>query len=712
MADSAIARIRRRLADEAGASLILVLALMIFSSLVIAATLTYSGTSLRSTLSTQARAQKAYDVDGALQAGINNIRNSPYAIGSDPCPGSPLLFPGPNLGQDVAVTCEGGPGTGKTAGVPIDTANRPAYSLLTLGDTDEVGINKTSTGTLRLTGPLFANSTIAMTATAASSVDPGAINVSGARAIARGACSGTGTLVSSPPAWCSVGGTAVADPAVAAPASYAQPSSGITYQPLPTCPGGGDTATFSPGYYDDAVGLSNMMDGGVSDCRVFWFQPGTYYFDFHNGEDFDANLPGTSKIWDISHQDVKVVAGATPSGSAPTSSATIPGSCKSPLSDQFNTGVQFVFGGDSQFQITAGQVEICGTYSADKPPIAIYGATSGTEITSEPTALNPSASANVAGSVDFANQSNIWGSGDATATVTTANPTARVRVTGYPGASVPAGSILTNAGLRVRHRETNTSGRLRELEAQITGAGGASLHTEAITTCNDSGTTCDYLTDVSADLRGALQDEVHSSGLANLAVTITADVQGGQNRNVTEAIDSVVLTLTWKPPTVRAQNALVNGGLTVNCIGNPPYTGTVGASCPLIRVVGGNALRLYVQGTTYAPLAPIDIALSGNSPNDAVKFLSGVIIRKLEVKIVVTASNTYNESGVEIPNNSLDVYFRAYTCPTGSTCSSPAPASPWTPAGTAKVAFVFVDSTDAAKASPRNVTVETWSISP
>ena len=45
------------------------------------------------------------------------------------------------------------------------------------------------------------------------------------------------------------------DPATVFPSAYAQPTAGMTPRALPSC--ASNPVTFTPGYYDDAVGLSD-----------------------------------------------------------------------------------------------------------------------------------------------------------------------------------------------------------------------------------------------------------------------------------------------------------------------------------------------------------------------------------------------------------------------------------------------------------------------
>jgi hypothetical protein len=93
------------------------------------------------------------------------------------------------------------------------------------------------------------------------------------------------------------------------------------------------------------------------------FTPGTYYFNF----------PSTAPTWTV---DTGSLVGGTPASALVAGqSPTIPGSCISPLtSTTVNQGVQFVFGGLSRMDVRGtARAELCGSYSATAPPVAVYG---------------------------------------------------------------------------------------------------------------------------------------------------------------------------------------------------------------------------------------------------------------------------------------------------------------------------------------------------
>lgn len=699
-------RLRRGPVDDVGASLILVLAFMTFLGLVVSALLTYSGTSLRSTNATQAKAESTYDIDGALQAAINKIRTDDPPFSNDPddppCP--KLDFPGPNTKAPLTVTCVGGEGTGAIGGaVEINSNNRPRNALLTLGTGGEIGIDKGADNVLRVKGDVYVNSTPTSIDQSGSDcpanpqppspddscsevwVDKGTV-------IARGSCDGkivaTATSCDNP----------APNPAGADP-SYPQPAGPLESKAVPPC-GAAATVTFEPGYYDDAVALSNLTNGGCKN-KVKHFKPGTYYFDFHNGE--GPALPDGDHVWSISDATTDVVGGKpkgwTPAGGNPT----IPGACVSPLDAAANGGVQFVFGGDSRIEVTAGNVELCGRYSVSEPPIVLYGARTGPDVKPALTAKTDGTGTSTGTGPEFASPENITEHDDVPSTAvidgTAGEVTSEVTVKGFVPPTLPPGSILTKAELVVRHRSDSTSGAIpKALQVNYSSTRpGAADNSVALTPA--AGPVPGEYEEDRLDALAVLAGEVHQYGLNGLRVKYAATVDSGE---VAESIDSIQLELTWKPPAVRGEQVPLDG--VANCIG------AVGG-CDLIST-SGNETKFYLQGTTYAPLAKLDLKLTNAS---AEAFSVGLILRALKVDL--TASVELGaDAMIGVPDDvaagvpkPLEVYFRAYICPTGVTCGDAAPAAPWQLAGTAQARF-----TDPDLFSPTppydTVTVLSWAV--
>ncbi len=374
----------RRPRGDAGASLVIVLAFLLGFAVLVPAILGLAQTNVGTTAATRSQADTSYDADWATQTAVNAIRNTSYnnapgqACFTDTAnPGSDtaaLQLPAtPNTaGQRALVTCEPGPGTGDPSAVkvPINNSNKPGSALLTLSrDTGEDGIFQGSNNVLRIHGRVFSNSTIKVHVNSAKMIGDAPI-------YARGAC--TGQVLGTPTSCNDTAhddlGQDPFDSAAAAgvsPNPYAQPAVVPPYKPVPGCAGQKKRYTFEPGYYDDAVALSALTSNSCKESLLV-FKPGTYYFDFHNTG---------SHVWGISEG---FVIGGTPRTSGvgawnpanyPTSTPPVPGACINPLEeDDPDTGVQFIFGNDSRIAVSGGaKVELCGQYSADKPPIALYG---------------------------------------------------------------------------------------------------------------------------------------------------------------------------------------------------------------------------------------------------------------------------------------------------------------------------------------------------
>ena len=112
-------------------------------------------------------------------------------------------------------------------------------------------------------------------------------------------------------------------------------------------------------------------------------------------------------------------------GGTRTSDTSVPGRCVNPIDDATAQGVQLVFGGDSRMVVDKGaQMELCASYRASRPPIAIYGQKTG-----------------VATSTTLSGASALTTSGPPTVTAST--------FTGATAANLQAadGNATTNAGL-------------------------------------------------------------------------------------------------------------------------------------------------------------------------------------------------------------------------------------------------------------------------
>jgi hypothetical protein len=374
--------------EDRGAALLLALILITVIALVTAALLSFSDTSIRTTVALRAQGSSVYAADGAAQAAINAMRKGTFNNDSTQggkCFGSgasasttlplPNFFPGTtgSAATSAIVSCVPDPASAPSPyPVPVTVQNKPGAAILTLGSgipgEDGVNINSNA-GAVKVHGGVFSNSTI--------NTSPGLTNnANNSWVYARGACTGTITVTATSTKACNyaTANTNGTDPGLLSPhqATYDPPAPPTTTPALPLCNPANPAAVkqFSPGLYRSAAALNNMTAQTSSKCSdsIWHFNPGTYYFDFT-----DAG----SHQWMIG---TGVLVGGTPSNplNINTPPAT-PGSCISPLLSTTAQGVNFVFGGDSRMFVTgsgiqhSGRVEICGTYDTNASPVAYYG---------------------------------------------------------------------------------------------------------------------------------------------------------------------------------------------------------------------------------------------------------------------------------------------------------------------------------------------------
>jgi hypothetical protein len=247
--------------------------------------------------------------------------------------------------SSAAVQCEVDMSTGAAGGgVPITVANKPGNAILTTSaNPAEDGLNVKALNSslpFAVRGSVYSNSTVNVTS--------GSLQASNG-VYAHSGCSGT--IISTPPPNCSVG-------TVTTPSYSTNAAAVPAYRQVPAnvsanCPGG--VMTFEPGYYDDAKALSDLMDGnGTCKNSVWWFKPGSYYFDFQNASGALPSMSGTDE-WLVKNGQLlagtPVNAAGTPVA-APVKPISLPGACWNPIKSTAAVGVQFVFGGDSRMQVT------------------------------------------------------------------------------------------------------------------------------------------------------------------------------------------------------------------------------------------------------------------------------------------------------------------------------------------------------------------------
>lgn len=712
-----ISAVRRRLdpADDTGATLVLALILITVVALVVGAMLSFSDSSVRVTVAVRSQAATVYGSDGAAQAAITALRRSPFnnntssptypqCFGTSDTLALDNFYPGTtgSAASSAVVKCTPDPNTGAAGGlVQINNQNKPGNAILTLGQNPgEDGLNVkplSSSIPFIVHGGVVSNSNIR--------VSNGTLQ-SNTSVFAHTGC--TGTIVSVPAANCA-SGTAPEPPyspeAGAAPVYRAAPTATAA-----NCPG--KLVTFQPGYYDDARALNLLMNGvGSNPCKgsVWWFTPGTYYFDFHNSSN---PLLSGSDVWSI--DDGQLVAG-TPVNSAgtviskPTVPASVPGACQNPIKDDAAVGVQFIFGGDSQLQLTGtADAEICASYHTDRPPIAIFGLKAGAETTgpAEVTKLssvtsdaNFGATASTANLVDSDSFSASWTKPSATPTAQTATFAAG----GFaPASTVPAGSVLKSASLTVTYQNAaNSTQDVRTVTLtprSATGTLGTPIPVPLPSSSNAGiqSLTLDLFGGGTSDFAAA----VHSLGYAgaNAAYSIQTKHAG------TEKVDTVQLKLSYTAPAFRGENTATVPG---NCLAST-YTGATGGGCAVLTTsIGPNYKgRFYVQGTTFVPAAVIDLALN-NITAQVLRF--GVISRSLWVK--ETGSISYSGPVIEIPDNSPGfgaggtvVYLDVYLCEASATCSVAAGKL------RLRARVLIYDPSTIPSPPARQITIQSWAV--
>jgi Tfp pilus assembly protein PilX len=705
------ARLRRRMAlgDDSGAVLLLVLIIVTVVAVLVTSLLSFTYTSVRTTVAMREQQAAAATADGATQAAVNTLRLGTYnnATGTQ-CFGAtdtlvlPDLVPGTtgSPADSAAVRCTADPTTGANGTlVPITAANKPGNAVLTLSTNPaEDGINVKALSSaipFNVHGGIVSNSNINVTAGALQSTTD---------VFAHTGCTGT---VTAPVVNCGAG--TAADPGYL-PETTTVPA----YQPVPAntaanCPG--KVVTFQPGYYDDAAALSDLMSGnGACKGSVWWFKPGSYYFDFQNSSGAIPGVTGTDQ-WLV--KDGQLVAG-TPTNSAgqvmtaaqliaASKPLTVPGACESPIRSTTAVGVQFIFGGDSRLQVSgSADAEICGSYHADRPPVAVYGLTSGT---ATPTTASGATATAVTGT-GFTSPAptpalSAIGGTAVTWTAGTGSTTATLSLPSFtPGQDIPAGSILSSAELRIVYGASAKATRTLTVTPSSSSGAGAPI-TDTSLSSNNALTPAEQ----TVDLEARLAPVVHSKGLSGLKVDYSTSVPGNVSGNtaVTESIDAVFLDLTYTVPTFRGQTTTA---VTGNCL-TAAYTGGSAGQCALLSTATAYSGRLYVQGTTYAPAAPIDITLS-NITEQVLRF--GVISRTLWIK--ETGAVSYVGPVIEIPDDSPGygpggtvVFLEAFVCRDSATCSITAGTRP---SIRARV-FIF-DPTGTPVAGARQITILSWSV--
>jgi hypothetical protein len=690
--------LHRRLAtsDDSGSVLVIALAIVTLIALVIGGVLSYADSNMRATVALRTQSNAAATAEGAAQAALDTLDQNEFinqASSTTPdCFGAtgqsvltlPNLMPGATGGpaNSAAVMCSVDESTGADGvTVPITSANKPGNAIFTTSSNSaENGLEVKALSDalpMNVHGGIVSKSNIAVTnGTLKSTVD------------VRAQTGCTGTINSTPAPVCT-GATG----SLPVPNYDPETTTVPALRTVPTtCPGG--VATFEPGSYTDAQALSNFMDNSSS-CKdsVWWFKPGVYYFDFQN-------TAGTHQ-WQV--RTGQLLAGTPVNGAGtplatPSKPISVPGSCDNPIHSETAVGVQWIFGGDSQFQVVgSADVEICGSYHPDRPMLAVYGVRTSEVatpvVTSDKTAGAVTTVSTPAFTVPSGDLKTAVSADGGTAAILNGakNDTGKLRLADFTSAiNIPAGNTLTSATLRIRYGSASAAA----------GTGTAPKATRKIIVTPSPASSPLTFTDSSlpsttiapglqtVDLTAALAGTVNSKGLTGL----TVDYESKFGDPGYEYIDSVFLDLTYSGPVLRAQSGCIT----------QTFPDTSG--CAVISTTTSYSGDFFIQGTTYTPLAPIDLNLS-NITAQVLRF--GVISRVLRVK--ETGAVSYDGPVIEIPDNSPGygpggtvVLLEVYVCEETSSCS------PSTGRLRLRVRAYIKDEGAAGPTGGRDVVVQSW----
>lgn len=382
---------------------------------------------------------------------------------------------------------------------------------------------------------------------------------------------------------------------------------------------------FEPGYYDDVKALNTL----TAKCDLAWFQPGVYYFDFHNDQAMTSGvlndpLAGVAmtgnqlNIWEL---DSKVMGGTWAGGTgAPPSTVELPGGCVDPRDTVVpELGVQFIFGGDSRMLVDAdAEVEICGSYAANRPPIALYGYQGDddlvrSELTGVGTGMTTNAdavatAAGTHGTFVGGSRSALESQSSGTAlwsrtSSTGSTQTRTLQMSGFePSSEVPKGAVLVEARAVVRHKNTGTASDAATLRIApaVTGATAlAALNLDRPATLTTQ--TVDLETALGAAEWNKLTRDVHNLGYTGATLTYGAKLPTGSTASPQIAeVDFVRLEFEYYLPQMRGVD-LIEG----NCVP------TVGG-CDQIESAENGQGSMLVQGTTFLPDGRIDVRIKNN----------------------------------------------------------------------------------------------------
>jgi hypothetical protein len=644
---------RSRLHGEHGASLALIMSLIVIIGIGVATMATQGTAGMMAVQGVHNQRSDVYGAENAVDATINYMRNdlTKGRFGTSTCPStSPAtIFTGPSDNGNVTVTCKSLTGSG----VAFEGANYPAYAIQTTtgltgyptsicSGTGNPGIcvDGNSSGAIKVDGAVSSNSAI----TASNSVD---LNAGDDSVTAFGACSGTilgtpvicntNTAVNDP------GGPYNSDPATGPWASDIQ--SVPPTAPVPVCNPTSKVATMSPGsYFDrDAVllGFTAVVSGKRISCPVVWMKPGDYYFDFAQSTDSDPWRIGYDDAYNTDHlysdnfgsgTDIPgsvIIGGTLTSAVNPNAStsqvaaarAAIPGAC-----NRAAAGVQVMMANYVAFDVkNIGMLELCPDPNTTKQQIALVGrktdqTTAATTATFKPAGqvapITGSGTPFAPGLVAIDGVVN-------TGNVNGKNASATVTLNGYAAPGVSPSQSISSVNFKVAHREVpNPTNSTLTISALLTTAGGS---------CTISGIPqSTTLTTFSKVLNSASSPSLSTCGITSLddltgatvKFTVTTPNSGSPSSQVD--LDGIEIVPTYTPKGLQAKTA---GSKIVWMYGD----------------YGNQDPEIYIWGTVYAPTSRIELGF-GSVATTIAQFERGAVVAAVKATSL-TVSQSYNAFG-------------------------------------------------------------------
>lgn len=552
--------------DDDGSVLVMALVFLSLFGLAIAASLSFAETGFRTAGTVHGTTETQYAAEAGVEGAINAIRGD-VSAGKAGYDTACFSYDGDVNNATVSVRCTGRPGSGASTGGAGGGAV-PANNVLALNapaNSASEGVVLSASAATVVSGHVVTNESV---------VAPAGSSLTVQGSLTCKAVTGPGTLTATTTDCPAVVAPTAADPAY--PAEISVAPAAVT---VPACAGGA-TVTFAPGTYQSAAALSALMDGSCPSTR-FHFSPGTYYFDF-------GTATATTE-WLISDPTAEVVGGTL-------TAAVFPDAC-----DLASAGVQFVFGAASRLALTDGTLELCPPLVAGQR-IAIHGVPANTAAAPPisttvvaTTATTTGTTAPPATATGFVNPADgaVFNGAEAVFTARGQGGAATLTVTGFSTSAVPANASVLSAELQV-------ASRIQHVGTVNVGAtaGDGSTATYPLTPCDL--TVCGAGTVATIDVSALINSPARANGIS---VTYTArDTPGGGSNFFTARVDGIRLSVTYTMPGLTATSA---------CATAAPYSPSVATTCAVLRGTGGASARMAVKGTIYAPLAAVDLSLTG-----------------------------------------------------------------------------------------------------